>query len=210
VTRGDIKTMIQAAGHGTDTDSAQSQAIQEAFQEVVGRRTWTWNEAVSTTATVAIGDNSVNNMPTDIDFIDDVFLEVGADYKAPLTRMDAQELLSRAHEDRVNDIPLYYTEYEGSLLLHPRPVAAYTITIHYHKVPALPTTDAWVPPFPEAYHEVLAFGALRLMAYRQRDWQAYSVADATYRMILRDMETSDRRGEQSDSVEPWDGWTLVK
>lgn len=210
MTRAEIKTALQALGYGTDTDTVQNTLIDQAYREVAGSRTWSWLEGIQTNATLAVGDNTVNALATDIDTVNDVFIELGSTYLAPLTEMDAEELLRRAHEDRTNDIPLYYAQYEGSLFVHPRPDQVYTITIHYHKVPTMPTGDSWVPPFPDTFHEVLVYGALKQMAFRQRDWSAFNVADATFRMILRQMGAADQRGEQSNTVEKWDGWSLVK
>lgn len=210
MTRAEIKTLIQAAGHGTDTDAAQNEAIRAAFNELAGMRQWSWLETVQTDATTTIGDNTVDGLDTDINTVNEVFLTLGSDAYAPLIRIDSAELLRKANEDTVNDVPIWYAEYDGGLLVHPRPNQAYTVTVHYIQVPAEPSGDAWVPPFDANFHYVLAWGALRYLSFRQRDWSAYNMATAEFRMGVREMAQADNRGSDSDRVEPWDGWSLVK
>jgi hypothetical protein len=210
VTRGGIKTLIQAAGHGTDTDAAQNAAIEASLNELAQLKDWSWLEAQSASATIAVGDRSVNALPTDISTVTDVRIEFGTDYIEELFFMESGELLERSHLDRDNGVPMYWTWYNNELLIHPRPDKVYVVTLDYKMTPTPPPDDGWVPPFDAQHHMVLAWGALRWLSFRQRDWNAYNAASSEYRLAIRAMMSDDESAKPARNVPHWRGWGLVK
>lgn len=209
MTRADIKTLLQAAGYATDTDTAQNAAIDAAFREVAGSRNWGWLQATAT-PTLTVGSNVLTALPTDLAMPTEVRIEFGTDFIEPLKFLDYDELNDKIHKYRENDVPVQWSWYNNTIYIWPRPDKAYTVTLDYYSIPVGPTGDSWVPPFDSDFHQILAWGALRWLSFRERDWWAHMTADQEYRQLLREMESADARGSESAVVGKWAGWQRVK
>lgn len=211
----DLRTIIQTAGHGTDTASvaAQNSALQQAFYEVWTRRAWTWRRA--TAAPVAVVGNQALTTAAITDLAYPVKLRIS---ESGIFLGDVEAIRPEVIEDYLahdtgTGPPTYWSWSNQQVIVYPRPDKVYTVSMVYIKQPAktLFDDDTDSIPFPEQYHPVLAWVALRILGFRQRDPTQYNIAKAEAEAFLTQMEREDSRAEQGQtSVVHWAGWDLVK
>lgn len=189
MTRAELKTSIQALGYGTDTDTAQNEAINSTIRRVEGYKRWPWQETESTAITLALAAKTLASVPADVLHVDAVRLQSGTDEYEPEFK-PAQEVRRLLHLDRDNGTPRYWTKYAGSILIYPRADRAYTGTLDYVKDPADLSADGNSPLVPATYHDVIKWGSVAQLAYRERDWQAVDHADKMYAIAFAEMNAA--------------------
>jgi hypothetical protein len=208
VDRAAIKTLIQAAGYGADTQSvtAQEQAISAVLLELAAERQWSWLHKTST-GVLVVGDEEVP-LPADFAYPLKVSLadSVTGGYD-PLQELDADHVTHYLHIDDGTDLPDRWAFHQRTVVLYPRPDRAYTYVLEYIKEPTATDfdTDGESPDFPNQFHPLMAWGAMRWLATRQRDWSAKAAYDAEYERAKLNFSQADRRGDP-DRVVHWPGW----
>lgn len=186
---GQIRTAIQARGYGTDTATQQTAMVNAVYREIAGQHRWPWLEAQSSTLTTTIGDPdyATTGISADLMYIDAVRLTRGTTY-LPLEYIAPQDFRDLEHVDRDNGEPIYWTYMNYNLRLWPRPDQVYTVTVDYLFRPTDLSADSDQPLFDATYHDVLVWGAIRDLAFRERDWSAKNFADAEYSARFGKME----------------------
>jgi hypothetical protein len=192
----EIQTAVQAHGFGSDTAAAQLEGINQVERQINGKRRWPWLEK-TTTGTLTVGTASYA-VPADFRQPDSVRVEIGTEYY-DLEYLRPVELRRLSHVDRDNSTPRYWTEYEGKLYFHPRPDRVYTYTLDYVKKVTQLTAGS-TPLAPSDYHDVYVWGALMMLAARERDWQMHAFAGSQFRERVQEMEDEyNLRQRQSSS-----------
>ena len=189
MTRAQLRTSIQAKGFGSDGAfiSAQNEAINAAYRRVAGEHRWPWLERLSTSLTTIAGNSSVSLTPiTDLMWVDAVRLTDGTS-NYDLTPLADQDLRSREHEDRFPDLPVWWAEVFGEIRLYPIPDKAYTVVLDYLTTPPELGADGDSPLFDTTFHDILVWGAISDLAFRERDYTGQAVADKNYDARLRSM-----------------------
>lgn len=186
----DLQSRIQAKGYGTDTATAQTAALNSVLKRVCGMRRWPFLEvADNTSITTTAGDETYSlSAITDYLHIDAARALIGTEYY-DLEYKRPQELRRLLHQDRVNGIPEYWTQINNILYLYPRPDRVYTLSIDYIKKPSTLSAGGDTNVLPLTYQDVLVWGAIAEMTFRERDIQGYNVAKQEYFARLRDMMT---------------------
>lgn len=186
--REELRAGIQARGYGNDTETAQNTLILSVYRRINGFRRWPFLDVTGNTATAAtIGTSSVSTAAiTDLLFLNAVRLESGTEY-LPLTYRTIEEFRPYEHLDRTNGTPLFWTDVNHSVHLWPTPDKAYTLSIDYTKRPADIDDDADEPIWDETYHDLLVWGPIVELCFRERDPAGRAMAIEEFNKRLSDM-----------------------
>lgn len=177
MTRGTLKTALQALGYSTDTDTAQNEAVAAAVRRVAGIKRWPWQESTSAAATIAVGGSALSALPANFLHPDAVRITFGSETSS-LDWVQPQEIRQALHLDQLKGLPYWWTYYAGQVLVYPRADRLYTATLDYVSKPAAITADSDTLPGPDNYHDLYKWLAAEHLAFRERDWNAYNAARA--------------------------------
>lgn len=204
-----LQSSIQARGHGADTVSAQTDAINATLRRLYGMRRWQFLDARAPTNLLATVNNPVVSLTgvADLLHVDAVRVEKGLD-TWDLDYLPAEELRRREWADRQADRPLYWTRQGDELWLYPRPNQAYIVGVDYIKTPVDLVAGADRAALPATYTDVVVWGALIDLAFRQRDWNAAAIAERQFEKRLAEMivQFGLKQRQTSSQVAAWDGW----
>jgi hypothetical protein len=205
-----IRTVIQALGYGTDSQSVavENQAITATWLELAAEREWSFLLKRNTSNALTIGSETVP-LPTDLVVPKAVTLAEGTIATYLLDQISADEMQQRLDLDATptpaaQGVPLYWAWVKNSVKVWPRPQAAYTVWIDYVKAPDPGDFDAnneALPFLDSRFPLVIAWGAARYLAFRQRDQVSYGIAKGEYESAKQNFSQSDRRGEPGRVVE---------
>lgn len=185
-----LQAALEARGYGTDTAVQQTSFINEVYREICGMQRWPFLEKQDTSVVTAVNVAGYSLAGiTDLRSIDAVRIEVTANQEYyDLEYMDPQPFRDMEHLDRDVATPFYWTFINNTLRFYPTPDQAYTVRIDYIMQPADLVAAADTPVLPAAYHDVLVWGAIESMAFRQRDWIGIQNAQQRKEMLLKRME----------------------
>jgi hypothetical protein len=205
--------LIQAAGYGTDTQSANAidDALNAAWLEVASEREFSFLHARNTANSLTIG-SEVTPLPSDIAVPKHIRLSTATESHT-LQEVDARTVQDRLDADlpTTTGVPMEWAWVRQTVLVWPRPDKAYSVAFEYIKTPDPGDFDAAGEAFPfidDRFAPVLAWAAIRWMAFRQRDQVFYGIAKQEYEQAKANLSASDRRGEQKHVAE-WDGWSVL-
>jgi hypothetical protein len=205
--RSDILTLIQAAGHGTDTASvaAQNKAIDAVYLEIAAEREWSWL-FMTTTGNMTVNATTITK-PADLVVPKGVFPSFGTLTYEPLTELSAEEMRVNQHLDLGTGLPAWWAWVNRTIAIWPRPDIAYAYRLDYIKEPETTSFDdpSDAAPWNKQFHALIAWGALRWLAFRQRDQAGYGIAAAEYTAAKLNFAQADRWGDQQN-VKQWAGW----
>lgn len=192
---GQLRTAIQARGYGTDTVTHQNQLINSVYRRVSAMHQWPWLEVTKTFSTTPGTDTYTFSGLTVTDFVHAQSLRIydsvtgealGSQlYLRPQDFYDIQREAVTA-----SGTPEAWTvdNANGQIVLWPIPDVAYSVEFHYVKRPPELSADGDTPLMDSEYHDVLVWGAVKDLAYRERDTSGYSIANSEYLMALKEME----------------------
>jgi hypothetical protein len=187
MTLAQLQTSIQALGYEADSAAPQIEFINQFKRRVEGLRRWDFLERENTTLVTAVGSTTVNLAGvTDLRDIDALRIADGTNYYL-LKYLPQQAFSDRAHLDRDNGVPQYWTWANNTLSVYPRPDLVYTVTMEYLKYSPDLAVGTDVPSWPLPYHDILVFGPASSMAIRQRDQSLYGICYGQYKERLDEM-----------------------
>lgn len=206
MTLDDLVNAIYARGYKftQDNDAIDNPALialNSVYRYVCSSQRWPWLEAQDTSLTTTAGTTYYSlSTITDLRQLDAVRLrDSSGTYN--LDYMDKQPLETRVADCSGNSLPRYWTLARGELGFFPTPDATYTIVLDYVNVPDDLAALTDVPVLPTPYHDVLVWGAIVELAYRERDYWDNGVAQQSYMQrykamqeeyMLRQVQTSSR------------------
>jgi hypothetical protein len=207
VDRAALKTLIQAAGYGTTTadTNAQDKALDAVLLELSAEREWSWL-FVTASGTMTVNATTISK-PADLVVPKGVFPSFGTTKYDPLTELSAEEMRINQHLDVGTGLPAWWAWVDRTIAIWPRPDIAYAYRLDYVKEPDTAGFSAGTdsPPFSKLFHPVMAWGAIRWLAFRQRDLWSYWNATDEYKQAKLNFSQADRSGDQL-SVKQWAGW----
>ena len=214
MTRDDLRGIIQAGGYGTDAGAVavQNSLLKVAFYEVWNRRAWLWRRATAV-PTVAIGDSTLNGLPTDMAYPIKLRLSLNGIDVGDVDPIRPEVLEDYQAHDTGTGAPAYWTWKDGAVSLYPTPDQVYTASLTYVKSTAEVQfdDDTDVIPWDEEFHPVLAWIALAYLGVRNDNPTRYNIARAEADKLLLRMEQADSRERVNQtSVVHWHGWDMVK
>jgi hypothetical protein len=185
----DIRSCIQAKGYGTDTVAAQNSMINSVYRRIIGMYRWPFLELTDNSTIVCVAGQTKCNIGViqDLLHIDAVRVEYGTEYY-DLEYAPFQGFRDLEHLDRAVGVPRYWTAGDNELRLWPAPDRAYTVKIDYIIDPADLVGDTDVPVIPPAYRDVLCWGAIAELTFRERDVEGYNIAKQEYLSIIDNMK----------------------
>lgn len=202
---------IQAKGYPSDAASVawQTIALNSVYRTICGSDRWPFMEkqdaSLSTTINVPGYDISSIASWLFLDAVrieDDVALQYyNIDYCEP------QEFRDLENVDRDYATPEYWTFINQQLRFYPVPDQTYTIRIDYIAQPADLAAGSDVPVIPVIYHDLLVWGAIAEIAYRERDWLGRQFAQQEQQLRYKQMQEEYLlRQRQTSSHVKKSGW----
>lgn len=196
-TRADVASWLRSKGYDTDVDTAITDAINAAYRQVIGQRRWGFLEKTDSSLTTTAGTNSVSITGiTGLGRIDAIRLKDGT-IPMDLDWKSQQEIRDYQLCDDQPDEPQYWSQRGDTVLLWPTPDKAYTLVIDYISRTKL-INDTDILQIPDEHIDVVGWGAVAELAYRQRDWQAVGYANSRFERelgrLLADEGIEQRQG----------------
>lgn len=180
----DYRAAVRNLGYDGATDPQLDLAINQARRRVFQDHRWSFLQTTNTALVTVAGEVAVSLAPlTSLLHLESIRLLDGTD-PLPLQPMPLQELRDLA-TDYPDDTgpPRYWARRGGSVLLFPKPDRVYNLDVEHVTYPddlAAATDDV----IPDANQDLVTWAAVVPLAFRQRDAQASTAADAFYSRTL--------------------------
>lgn len=183
-----LQSELQAHGYGTDTASVQVAALNEAVRDIRAWRHWPWQQ------TYNFGDTLPNNSQLLGTPIPTSYLEpTGFRYQIPntndyesVTYLNPVDFQERNNDQTTKGAPSYWTIINGlGLMVWPNSDRAYTVAFDYGPNPTLLVNPGDTVNIPDAFINLIIWGALKHLAFRERDWAAFDKAEAQFQVYIQ-------------------------
>ena len=200
-TLSESRTIIQYKGYGSDTAPAvQNSMINSVYRRVIGKRRWWFYDVVAdTSTTTTAGNQRVDlSVPERLLYVNAARIQNGSEYD-DLQYLPLQEIREASHLDRDQRRPQYWSIADDELILWPVPDVAYTVVLDYTKRPPELSADTAQVDIPQIFIDVLVWGAIRELCFRERDDTGRAFADSEYREILNDMYQQDNMRQRQNA-----------
>lgn len=188
-TAGEVLSAVQALGYGTDTKTAQLTMLNQVQRRILNARRWTFAlSAVTKTATAGQETVTFDTLAT-TQRIDAVRLLGTAGVSEPfqLEYVDASTIRQMLHDERATGTPKYWSRRGQAILLFPIPDAAYQLTIDTVANPTNAGTEADPVIIPDSHIDILIYGVIMQLTYRERDWEGHNYARQLYAELFTEM-----------------------
>lgn len=184
-----LQAAIQAKGYTTDTAALQIQFLNECYREICGMQRWPFLEKQDSSL-VTVATTEAYTLPmSDWRNLDAVRIEQAAVQQYDnLQYLSPQDFRDFVHIDRDTTTPFYWTFINQQLHFYPIPDGAYTVRIDYIIEPPDLASPTDVPVIPIPYQDVLVWGAVESLAFRERDWLGRQFAQDKKEMLLKRMD----------------------
>lgn len=217
---GEIKTAVTDRGYSID--QVTTSIVNAVYREVLSLQRWPFLEKQSTSIETTVGTAGypLDSIASDWLLIDAVRIEQpGTQLYTNMEYTPPQEFRDLQHVDRDTGTPFRWTAINGLLQFFPVPDGVYQVDVDYIQQPPDLSADTDVPVIPLIYHDILVWGAVAQIAYRERDWIGQNVANTeketrlkrmSEEYLLRQRQTDShvKRSGWWDSVQPY-WWTQV-
>lgn len=168
---GQIQAAVQSKGYTTDTAAQQLIEINGCYREICGMKRWMFLEAQDTSLNTVIGENAYPVPMPNWRSLDAIRLQIlGSQEYDNLKFMDPQDFREYEHIDRDTTTPYYWTLYSSLIHFYPYPDNVYNAVIDYIIQPPDLALSTDTPIIPSVYHDILVWGCIEGMAFRERDW----------------------------------------
>lgn len=189
---GQLQTQIQDRGYSIDTATAQADIIASVYRRICAERRWWWLEKRDqTTIQTIIGTPNYNTTGiTDLREINEVRIQgnpATVQNSFDLRYMPPTEMHANVHMWRDNGIPEYWSQAGNQLWLWPYPDLVYQTVIDYIYQPPDLVNSTDIPVMPVQFHDVLIWGAIRELTFRERDVFNHRTADGIFQDALMQM-----------------------
>ena len=201
-----LQASVQALGFGTDTATQQAGWLNDEYRAVAGLRRWQWLQGEATFATVA-GTSSYT--PGALRNLDSVRVADAQGNEQYMEYKPINFVLDKLH--RFNQLtdrgaPRYWTWFQQKVYLYPIPDAVYTVQYEFVSNITAMASAGDTTLMPEAYDEILVWGAAARGFVRQNNWLQRDFAQSQRQALLNAMlaEYGKDQTQNSDEVE-WSG-----
>ena len=184
-----IRTAIQALGYGTDTVAQQNLFINTTYHEVYAGDRWPFLEKQANAYFLTLGNgvfDYVGAGTTDLIEFDSVRLAPGIGCLENIEPQDMRDLETSSSATELGQ-PAKWSQIAGMLHVWPAPDQAYQLYIDYIYAPPDLVADADTPVIPVEFHDVLVYGAAKMIALRERDIWGSELLDNEFQNKLRKM-----------------------
>lgn len=213
-----LRTAVQARGYGTDTVTHQNQLINSVYRRVSAMHQWPWLEVtksfIATAGTTTYTFTSLT--VTDFQHAQSlrVYDPVTGEQVGSQTYLRPQDFYEKQADTlTASGTPEVWTvdEANAQIVLWPIPDLAYSIKFKYVKRPPELSGDSDTPLMDSEYHDILVWGAVKDLAFRERDYQSQSIATGEFMMALKEMERAYgvKNRQNSSQVRRSDHWRWI-
>lgn len=187
-----LQQQMQMLGYGTDTAAQQTLMLNDAYRLIHSQQRWPFLEKQATLSTVA----GVNVVPytsiADLVEFDSVRLAVPGDTSATqsinLQNVESQDMRDMEQLDATQGIPTFWSLIANAIHLYSFPDKVYTLNVDYIYAPPDLVVGTDVPVLPTEYHDLLVWGAIKLMNFRERDIYSYNTSSMEFEQRLKRMK----------------------
>lgn len=197
-----LQTQLQAFGYGTETTAQQTAFLNDAYRTICGGDRWPFLEKQNNVLTVVPPSNVVDlSTITDLAELDSVRIAIPSDQTQfyNITNIEPQPMRDLEHGDQEAAVPSHWSIVANKLHLWPFPDQAYTMYIDYIFIPADLAAGTDVPVIPVIYHDVIVWGAVKMMAQRERDIYSANMAEQVYEEKLKSFKEAYQLRQRQNS-----------
>lgn len=183
----DILARVQALGYGSDTEASQLLALNSLHKRVLNTRRWRFLLSTDTSKSTVIGTGTVTlgTLP-EVKRIDAVRLAAGTE-RFSLDYVEPNVMRDNEHQYRDNGTPEYWSIIGQELHIWPIPDKVYTISLDLVAKPNEITTKANEVQIPDAHVDILVWGTIMPITFRERDWDGHNFSRQMYAELLAEM-----------------------
>lgn len=210
---GEIQDNVDDLGY-QQLDAQSLSAINRVYRRVLGMRRWDFLEA--TTFPPCVTGTSALSMAAATDFkrVDVIEMSVpGVDRPAEFDYLPYnqwRDYTKATGNDQGQ--PRYWTESAGAINIHPPADGTYNFGVRYIKTSPVLVNSTDIPILPEAYHDVLVYGAAAELAARERDQMSVNFFTSLHTSRLQEMiaEHGVRQRQNARYVRRSRFWTSIR
>jgi hypothetical protein len=203
----DVLDKVQSLGYGSDTEGPQIKMINGVHKRLLNARRWTFTLSNTNLATT-VGDTNVTwSTQANSQRIDAVRAQRGSEFYL-LEPMDLPELRDLIHTNQATGAPKYWANQAGQILLWPVPDAVYTIAVAAVENPNELTAKADEVQVPDSHVDILSYGVIMDLTFRERDWDGHNFARQMYAELYTEMlgQFGMKQRGKSSHVESSGSW----
>lgn len=212
---GQILDSQEAKGYALDTRTARLDMVNSVGRRICNLRRWPWLKVLGATGPDTVRGTESYDITTtlaDLQYIDAVSIRstgnVGYDLEY-LENEQYREFARITPNATTYGQPLYWTATGGTVYLYPKPDAAYGTRIDYLRGWTDLASDTDQPIIPTRYHDLLVWGTVAEMCFRERDNAGREVALDEYDKRLLEMMHQERMVQRQTVSRVVDSGTWV-
>ncbi len=185
----DVLARVQSLGYATDTEPAQLNALDQVQRRVLNTRRWRFLYEKDSSKELTTNNNEIELQAlSDTKRVDAVRLEFGEEF-LELEHQDYETLRSAEHKYRETGLPEWWAVIGQKLHVWPIPDKNYKVVIDYVKNPTIITAAANTLLIPDSHIDILVWGIVVNVTFRERDWEGHNFARQMYAEHLAEMMT---------------------
>lgn len=173
----------------TDPTNPAVIILNGVYRGVVSSQRWPFTEkAVDYPSPTTVGTAEYPlSAIADLVSLDSIRIHDAAGNRHDMENLDPEEFNSRFYERAQPPsvgCPRYWTQHHGQIVLFPTPDQAYTMRVNYTCQPPDLALATDTPVMPAQFHDILVWGAVNELAYRERDTLSQQFAQGMYAQRL--------------------------
>lgn len=189
MTLAQLQAAIQAHGYDSSTAADQLVFINNTYRQLHGKARWPFLEAQDTTMSTTAGTWIYAWPMTNWRNIDAVRLtQVAFQGYFNMEYMNPQDFRDLENSYPQPGQPEYWSMIDQKLHIWPPPDGVYNVVIDYIIEPPDLAAPTDIPILPVAYHDILVWGAIKQIAYRERDLYSNEIANGEYQTALQQFQ----------------------
>lgn len=181
---GEILERVQALGYATDTETPQLSMLNQIHRRVIDTRRWRFLLVTEQLAETTVGDGTYALSTKET--VDAVRLEIGTE-RLTLEYQPISLVRDFEHMYRDNGVPEYWTIVGTELHIWPLPDRKYKIILDYVTKPSVLSTKETNIQVPDSHADILVWGVIMALTFRERDWEGHNFARQMYAEYLAEM-----------------------
>lgn len=189
----DIRTAVRAKGYELDTTDPQLSMLNSVYRRVMGQRRWWFNQVVNDTSLTLSSGASTFSLAgvTDLAHVDAVRFTTATDNWVEPEFRPIQQVRALQNSDEQTSTPMYWSRSGSTVYVWPFADRAYTVSLDYVRQPTALTADGNATLLPDMYQDVLTWGVIKELCFRERDNDGRAIANEEYNQILDQMRHQD-------------------
>lgn len=182
---------IQSLGYATDTEAQQLRMLNQVQRRVMNARRWTFALTTIAKETAANQEQVSLGALKEFQRVDAVRVDAGT---TPLVETftlqyaEPEELKEWNRKNlRNTGRPRYWTRFGTGIAFYPIPDAIYKLTLDVVSNASEITTGASEIAIPDSHADILAYGVIMQLTFRERDWDGHNFARQMYAELFTEM-----------------------